>query len=507
MIRLPHLASTRAVTVVAVLLVGALVLMVIVGNVQLLQGDSYKALYDGRWIAHHGIPHTEAFSVAARRRWIDEEWLAELIFYELWTIGGYALVAIVSALSITAAYMILAALLRGRGTPVVWTVLFSLAALLAYSEWAFVRARDFVLPLSALLLLICLSDNKRKRPTWRLLFLIPILVLWANLHGSVLLGAALAATYLAYRAATAAKMGHRRDAAGCLALAVGVALTPLANPYGIGIIDYYREFVGNAPMRLAAPEWASPRLLSGSFVEIFVPLVLAGVLVVRAARRHERMSPVVLGAVAITAVAAILAVGNVVWLGMTLAVLFGDLSRPWRWSREPSRRVAYGLIALGAIGFTLVVLSLGIRNSRAYEGITAIRAIDSADVYASKHPCELILADNWDASALLWRDPRLAGRIGFDARYEQFPPAVLMRWITFESGSPYDWSHAIGSYQILIGDSAFSSILVQRLERLRATRVLERDRAGVAVVRLLSRGSCWRSRRIANHISRQGSVA
>ena len=89
------------------LLVGALVLLIVVGQVRLFQGDSYKALYDGRWIASHGIPHTEAFSIAARRRWIDEEWLAELIFYETWRIGGYALVAIVAALSIAAAYMIL----------------------------------------------------------------------------------------------------------------------------------------------------------------------------------------------------------------------------------------------------------------------------------------------------------------------------------------------------------------------------------------------------------------
>ena len=117
------------------------------------------------------------------------------------------------------------------------------------------RARDFVLPLSALLLFVCLSDNKQKRPTWRLLFLIPILVLWANLHGSVLLGAALAAAYLVYRAVTAVNMGYRRDAAACAALALGVTLTPLANPYGVRIIDYYREFVGNAPMRLAAAEW------------------------------------------------------------------------------------------------------------------------------------------------------------------------------------------------------------------------------------------------------------
>ena len=118
------------------------------------------------------------------------------------------------------------------------------------------------------------------------------------------------------------------------------------------------------------------------------------------------------------------AIGNILWLGMTLAVLFGDLSRSWIWSRTPSTRVAYRLSAIAATAFVAVVLTLGVQSSGDYEGITAVRAIDSAAVYASNHPCALILADNWEASALFWRDPWLAGRIGFDARLEQFPPPL-----------------------------------------------------------------------------------
>ncbi|MFX8266544.1 hypothetical protein ABTL47_19680, partial [Acinetobacter baumannii] len=83
------------------------------------------------------------------------------------------------------------------------------------------------LPLFTLLLFLCATDSERPRPGKRLLLLVPLLVLWANVHGSVLLGAALAVGYLLWRAVTTARTGARRDAALVLGLAAVVALTPL----------------------------------------------------------------------------------------------------------------------------------------------------------------------------------------------------------------------------------------------------------------------------------------
>jgi hypothetical protein len=109
-------------------------------------------------------------------------------------------------------------------------------------------------------------------------------------------------------------------------------------------------------------------------------------------------------------------------------------------------------------------------------------SIDSAAAYASTHPCTRVLADTLGSSALLWHDPWLAGRIGFDARYEQFPPPALMRLLTFVSAQSPRWLGTTTGYRVLIGDNAFSPPLVQRLQHLAGARVLASDRAGIALV-------------------------
>jgi hypothetical protein len=155
-----------------------------------LQPDSYMTLDAGRWIAQHGIPHSEVFTIAAHgRRWIDQQWLAELIDYEAWRIAGYAGLALLNASLIGFAYASVAALIRRRGGSVVLVIGCSVIALAAGLASLFIRAQDLALPLFVLLVALCLTDAERHLPGRRLLLLLPLLVLWANLHGSVLLGA------------------------------------------------------------------------------------------------------------------------------------------------------------------------------------------------------------------------------------------------------------------------------------------------------------------------------
>src|SRR5260221_2264576 len=78
--------------------------------------DSYLDLAAGRYISGHGIPHHEVFTVAARGdAWIDQQWLAHLVYYGGWTLGGYPLVAIVSSAAVAIAFGLLTALQISRG--------------------------------------------------------------------------------------------------------------------------------------------------------------------------------------------------------------------------------------------------------------------------------------------------------------------------------------------------------------------------------------------------------
>ena len=54
-----------------------------------LFGDTYLDLAAGRYIASHGIPHREVFTLEGLgRRWIDQQWLAHWLYYEAWATAG-----------------------------------------------------------------------------------------------------------------------------------------------------------------------------------------------------------------------------------------------------------------------------------------------------------------------------------------------------------------------------------------------------------------------------------
>jgi hypothetical protein len=439
-------------------------------------------LYAGRWIAQHGIPHQEVFTVAASGRgWIDQQWLAELTDYEAWRIGGWPGVALLSVAMIGFAYAVLAALMLRRGASVILAVCCSAIAIVVALSGMFIRSQLLALPLFALLLAWCLTDAEDDLPRRRLVLVLPLLVLWANVHGSVLMGAGLAAAYLAYRAVLMARSRLWRRAAGCGVLASVALLTPLATPYGIQIVHYYSELLGNGAIAAASPEWRAPTGLS--LLLFAAPLALVLVSVIAQLIKRGRPSLVLVAATAATALATAMASRNEVWFAMAAALLISDTARTWLPTKAPSRALALGMSA-AAIGLaTLGVVVLTTRSNAQYESLTPLRAIDATAVYASQHICVRILADNDGASALLWHDPALAGRVAFDARLEQYPARALDRWITFQLANGSGWLSTTRGYQLFIGSTIYNPSLAHRLAHLPASTVLARDSHGIAVVR------------------------
>ena len=46
--------------------------------------DGWLALVDGRYVAQHGIPHSDGLAILTHgARWIDQQWLAQLAIYAL----------------------------------------------------------------------------------------------------------------------------------------------------------------------------------------------------------------------------------------------------------------------------------------------------------------------------------------------------------------------------------------------------------------------------------------
>jgi hypothetical protein len=470
--------------------VGGLALFLMVPAFMQLQADSFRDLYLGRWIAAHGIPRHEVWAIANRGgSWTDQQWLSDLFGYEIWRLAGYQGLAVLDALSSASAYAILAGVMRRRGASVPLAISFASFAMVSVFTLVFIRAQSLALPMFALLLWLCVADAEADRIRWPVILIVPLLVLWANVHGSVILGAAMAAGYLLYRAGRLVVRGRLRAAAGYAGLAVASILSVLATPYGIGIFHYYREFVGNGALGAADLEWDPPRFPALSFFQFSLPLALAAISGLLAWRRTRRRPlPIDLWAVGLTALAAAFAMRNNVWLGFAAAMVIANTAGDWI-PTQPPRSAFLRLATLAAVTLAAVgIARLAAESNVRYDALAPRREIAATAFYASSHPCARVLADIVSVSALLWQDPWLQGRVYFDGRIEAYRPQALFTWVAFQAA---DGPHALDAargYQLLLGSSR-SPMLVRELSRLKDGLVLSRDRRGIAVVNRAAPGA------------------
>jgi len=426
-----------------------------------LFADSYYDLYAGRYILAHGIPHRNVVTVVNHGApWLDQQWLAHVIYYAAWAAGGYQALSVLSALLVTAGFVVLGLLMRSRGVPPTRMFLWSAAVIIVYLGNIVIRAQSFAYPLFALTLWLVVADSRESRPRARTWLAVPVLVLWANTHGSVLVGAAMVALYALYRAAAALWRGRRRPArpgwtaaAGYLALGAAAAASVACTPYGTGVIAYYRQVNSVTPaLSRYVTEWQRPSplyLVSMGFFALLVAVVSA---VVVAWRRGTRPDPLLaVLAVALLALA-LTAIRNQTWFGFAGSLLAADTlarssaARPPALSRAFSRATAALLAAAALAAVALIAAEPDAR----FQSLVPVRAIDAAAALAASHPGARILGDEWSSPPLLWLQPSMFGRVAYDARLEQYSVAQLGDYATFLSARAPGWQRLMRGYDIVV---------------------------------------------------------
>jgi hypothetical protein len=246
------------------------------------------------------------------------------------------------------------------------------------------------------------------------------------------------------------------------------------------VLAYYHAMIGNHAVGLADIEWDPPVFPALSFFQFAIPLVLAGCATVAVLTRGRRPSGVLVVGVALSAGAASIAMRNSIWLSLAAAALIAQTAPAWLPTSEA--RPAF-LRVLAFSGGLLAVLGLGRLATRTDGGFThraPLEAIAATATYAAAHPCARVLGDNDSASALLWLEPSMAGRVGFDGELEAYPQPALTSWVAFQAASGSDWLAAAHGYGLLIGASA-QPVLVRQLGSLAGGTVLARDSRGIAV--------------------------
>jgi hypothetical protein len=483
--RLP--AGSDALLLVAVAALGIALLILLP---QAFNDDSWLALVTGRDIWNSGVPHQETLTVISHgSRWVDQQWLAQLVSYALYAAGGLGLLGLVNGALMTGsvgAGVIAARRHGGRAWIVMAVLALCLMQIIPARE---VRTQAFAMPLIVGSVILLSADSRRH--SRRVYWCLPILIVWANLHGTAILGAGLVSLrglFLAWERLrwTRRQRWSWRRWGGPAVLTLGAPLCVLLTPYGLHIVPYYRATLLNSSFKHLVTEWqpiTSQPVMALSF------FVLAGITVWAFGRRPtattgwEKLVLLVLIASTIMVIRNGLVFGFAA-LVIVPAALEAAVPHPARRS-VPVRHKLNAVLCWTSIALLTVIAASTLLqpSSRLEYRNERLRLLDVVRTETQKHPSLKVFADVRYADWLLWRDPQLRGKIANDARFELLSGSEMDSVVRVLAAVGPNWKQGATGYRLLVLDRAAWPESVRGFLMESGHRVLYDDGQRVVILR------------------------
>jgi hypothetical protein len=438
--RLRRLAEEEFVLVVLLAAFGIVFLTIFPPT--LLVADSWLTLVAGREIVENGLPtHDELTVLGLGREWTDQQWGAQLVAYGAYEVGGYSLLAALTAAFAVGAFAVGASGARALGAGQRAIVLLFCPVLIA-APWTFtIRAQVFALPLYTGL--VWLLASEARRPTRRAYLAFPLLLIWGNLHGS----AALAATLTMLLGGIELLRSRGRSGLRSVALVVLPPLLLLATPYGpVETVRYYHLLLVDPPFgRELVTEWqrSTPGWDTLAFYALAALALVVGYL------GRSRLTLFDIATLAFTFAGAVLAIRGIPWFALACLVLLPVAIGRSLEGRVPRvRRRLDGVLSFAAVAFLALVFAIAVgRSDSWYLGnwpAGAVAAVKTAD------SDERVFATSRDADWLLFQIPALRGRLAYDVRFEIYDRETFERIVRFRGEQGDDWKSIADGYGMLV---------------------------------------------------------
>ena len=386
--------------------------------------------------------------------WHNHEWLSEVImasFYNLLGVHGLKLMKLACT---TATIAFLAAAEAETAAPWAVQAAVLIAAAVIMGPQLQFRPQLFTLALmSALLALLARRNYRGSSPLW---LAVPLLALWANLHGGFITGLGALGAF-----STAATLEDRITGRRCkrpatlwLITALGVLAT-LATPYPVGTWEAVIHALTNPVTHHTIRDWQPfvPALVtqwrSGGLAVAFPLLgvaMLAAFMVTVALAPKGGDAPLIVVAGLMIA-AAFIAVRNLALAAMAISVpLAHHLDLAWeRRALKPGRRRQTEPSSVASrLGWASQVIILALALQVAWEtGLfserleTTVPCPTGAVRFMQEHHLQgNVLAEFGWGEYLIWHLAP-ASKVFVDGRYDTvYPAQVFEDFLDFESGRP-----------------------------------------------------------------------
>ncbi len=390
--------------------------------------DLWGYLAFGRLFWQGGFPYKDAFAFTPiKELWIYHEWLLGVLYYKAVSLFGLQVLQYVKYATLLLTLFVLVVVARKRGGRAALVYLVALYVMPVFTMNASpTRAKVFSHLFFAVTVLVLEAARTGKQRL--LLWLPPLFLVWANLHGEVAVGFL---AFLAY-AVGAVLDGRRREGGVYAATGLGCLAITAINPYGTSLWTFFL-YAWKHP-RPDILEWRSifafiaDKPEFGVFFATLAVIVLAGVLLGR--DRRDWISLLMLCGFL---VAAAKSVRMLTYLCMAIilyvpALLDGAVEkvssrvRPWRGVVLPA-------LALVALGYSVWqagrLWRRDIVQIRVEDAAGPVSAAGAAMYYPvdglrflreTRQAGRIIPQFEW-GEYLLWTLPP-AFKVGMDGRYE-----------------------------------------------------------------------------------------
>jgi hypothetical protein len=426
-------------------------MVVIVLAKGLTDPDFFTHVRTGQLIVETGqVPTTDPFSFTwAGQPWTLHEWLSEVAMYLLITGIGTLPSLIVFGLIPGALLAILLYALVRRDVPLRPAALACVLAAWIFVPYVTIRPQAISWLLMAVLVTFLwgLDAARPKRALW----LIPLFVVWANLHGLWVVGLGVVALYVLFTVAGRTPMagpGWRWIAAAFIGGLFAVMLTP-AGPAGV---FYPLRYVDAGDWGLEnIHEWQSPDfhgVAHWGLLTLILTLVVVGL----------RGAPGWLGALTVLGVAMslvslrnapLLAVWSVPVVAMGLAARWPHrlIPRPPLASQIRARRLMEATTAVAIVVISAVLVLPQTPAAHLDETVASEFPETPMDIVLAENPDARILAEYGWGGYVLYRGYDSGARVFVDGRNDMYDQSILDDYNAIRAADP-GWQELLASYEV-----------------------------------------------------------
>src|SRR5436190_3752276 len=257
--------------------IGVYALVAIGGRALLNDSDTYWQIAVGQWILdHNALPRVDIYSFTkAGEPWMSSSWLAQVLYAISYNLAGWTGPVILAAICIAATFALFTHILSRR-IPAAYAVAVAMVVL-ALSMGHFL-ARPHVLVLPIMLVwangLMLASERGEAPSPW----LLPLIVLWANLHGGFVFGLVLVGAFALDALWNADRAQQRSVVLRWAVFGIGALVACCATPYGWGSILAARKILDLGELLHLIYEWMPADFSKFSVFELTILAPIAGAL-------------------------------------------------------------------------------------------------------------------------------------------------------------------------------------------------------------------------------------